>query len=521
MSELSNEMSEMNEMLKGLKPLKIINLEIESNSKAKYSIDMIGYESVLEIKIKTLNNEFNKEYEERFSLNNIKKINKYFLMCESISDVISSIEPNIKQSKIIEDKNNINFIIPINHPLCKEIIFQMKEKIKIPTSYELYNIIQNQEKKISDLTEKLKNLEIKSKENEEIEELKERVKYLERKLKEKEEIKLPNKNEITNNDEEIIKPVKNNNYNLYDDFNIKLKEPIHQLNNHENHVYCSTLLRDGRFATGSLDNSIIIYNNKTFKPDITIKEHSDNVLCIIQLSCGLLASCSDDKTIKLYNINGNNYTVMQTLNDHTETVFHIIELKNKKLVSCSSDETIKFYNIDDNNKYKLDYSINTNGFNGPVIQTKDNEICYQECTQENNNVSTICFYDLMEKKVIAEINNIILPSYDFNCMIMIKKDLLVASGKNQLYIININSYELIKTIDSPGSGYMVCNLLLNENILLTGDNNGRLIQWKIENDNLERFSIKEKAHDSRINTLLKIGNGLILSGSDDKIVKIW
>ena len=106
-------------------------------------------------------------------------------------------------------------------------------------------------------------------------------------------------------------------------------------------------------------------------------------------------------------------------------------------------------------------------------------------------------------------------------MIKIKKDLLVVSGHDQLYIININSYEIIRTIDSPGSGCMVCNLLLNENILLTGDNNGRLIQWKIENNNLQRISIKEKAHDGRVNTLLKIGNGLILTASDDKLVKIW
>ena len=127
----------------------------------------------------------------------------------------------------------------------------------------------------------------------------------------------------------------------------------------------------------------------------------------------------------------------------------------------------------------------------------------------------------MEKKVIAKINNIHIPSYIFKCMIMIKKEFIVVSGHNQLYIININSYELIRTIDSSGSGYMTCNLLLNENILLTGDNNGRLIQWKIENDNLQRFSMKEKAHDGRVNTLLKIGNGLILTASDDKLVKIW
>ena len=66
--------------------------------------------------------------------------------------------------------------------------------------------------------------------------LTERVKYLERKLKEKEEIKVPNKNEIAISDEEIIfKLIKNNNYNLYNDFNIE----FYQLNNHNNYVYCS------------------------------------------------------------------------------------------------------------------------------------------------------------------------------------------------------------------------------------------------------------------------------------------
>ena len=317
-----------------------------------------------------------------------------------------------------------------------------------------------------------------------------------------------NDNDINNDQKKII-----NKY--YDDFNIELKKPIHNLDYHTHYVYCSTMLKDGRFATGSLDKSIIIYNIKTFKSDITIKEHNSHVYCLIQLSCGLLASCSDDKTIKLYNINGNNYTVMQTLNDHTDTVFHIIELNNRKLVSCSCDETIKFYNIDDNNKYKLDYSIPTNGSNGPVIQTKNNEICYQE--SDNN----LCFYDIIEKKVITKINNIELRSYIFKCMIMITIDLLVVSGYNQLYIININSYELIKPINSPDSSFIICNLLLDENILLTGDNNGRLIQWKIENDNLKKTPKKEKAHNCKINTLLKIGNDFIVSGGNDEIIKIW
>ena len=35
--------------------------------------------------------------------------------------------------------------------------------------------------------------------------------------------------------------------------------------------------------------------------------------------------------------------------------------------------------------------------------------------------------------------------------------------------------------------------MLNENILLTGDYNKRIIQWKIEGDNLQLISKKENA----------------------------
>jgi WD40 repeat protein len=183
----------------------------------------------------------------------------------------------------------------------------------------------------------------------------------------------------------------------YNNFNIQIKKPNHILNYHLNTIWCSTVLKDGRFVTGSSDNSIIIYNNKTFKPDLTIKEHSNSVNCIIQLSSGILASGSDDKTIKLYNINGNEYKVIQTLTYHTSSVYKIIELKNNQLVSCSGDKSIIFY-FKDNNKYIKDYSISTNGGNGPVIQTKDNEIGFYE---DNNR--SLCFYDLLEKKLLLKL----------------------------------------------------------------------------------------------------------------------
>ena len=104
---------------------------------------------------------------------------------------------------------------------------------------------------------------------------------------------------------------------------------------------------------------------------------------------------------------------------------------------------------------------------------------------------------------------------------MISKDLLLITGEYKISIVNVNIYNIINVIEESGSGWIFSACLLNKDIILTGDEKKRIIQWKIENDNLKLISIKENAHDNEINTLLKLGNGLILSGSCDNTVKIW
>jgi len=228
-----------------------------------------------------------------------------------------------------------------------------------------------------------------------------------------------------------------------------------------------------------------------------------------------LASCSADKTIKLFNIKENNYKILQTLNYHNNYVYKIIELKNKNLVSCSNDSSIIFY-IKDNNEYKKDYQIQTDGPCYSIIQTKDNELCYSE---KNNN--KIGFYDLIERKNISSIKDISKANGCRERFIIIKKDLLVVPGVNQISIINTNQHNLVRRIDVSGANsiYGVC--MINKNMLLTGDCSYVLRQWKLEGDNLIFVSKKENAHDNRINVLINIGNGFIASGSDDKAIKIW
>ena len=206
---------------------------------------------------------------------------------------------------------------------------------------------------------------------------------------------------------------------------------------------------------------------------------------------------------------------MQTLTYHTNYVYKIIELKNKNLVSCSADKSIIFY-IKDNNQYLKDFSITTNDKCSPVIQTKEKEICYSEETNK-----AICFFDLHQRKSISKINNINKRIGYYDWYLMMNKDLLLITGENILSIINVNSKSLVRTINVPGSSWINIGILLNENTILTADNNFNIIQWKIDGDNLTLVSKKEKANIKPIGTLLKIGNGLIVSGDDSGTIKIW
>ena len=294
------------------------------------------------------------------------------------------------------------------------------------------------------------------------------------------------------------------------------KRPKHVLQYHTEPIFCTAVLNDGRIATGSKDKTIIVFNNKTLKPDLTIKEHNGVVVNMIELSTGELASCSEDKTIKIYDVGLKTYRVIQTLKDHTGWVSKIIELKNKKLVSCSKDKTLIFYNRDpkDNSKFIKDYSITTNGWNGPVIQTKDNEICYYE-----SNENTICFYDLDKKKIVKTMSNITVTA--FNSLLMLTKDLLLICRYNKITIMNVNTYTIVRNINVPDSDWISSVIRFTKDQIVTADENKRIILWKIEGDNLKMITKNSNAHDGCIFSLTKLPNGTILTGGLDCSAKIW
>ena len=316
------------------------------------------------------------------------------------------------------------------------------------------------------------------------------------------------KNEDKNNKE---KKNINNNQDLYKDYYIELKNILYTLKNHTHFVYCLTLLKDKRLASGSADHSIIIYNKENYKPDIIIKEHLNSVRCLCQLRNGILGSSSDDNTIKLFNIKETQYELIQTLNFHTAPVYQILELSNNYLVSGSNDLKIIFY-INENKDYKKDYLISTQNPVFNIIQIKQNEIVY---TTENEKV---IFFDLNERKNKLIIENISNSIFGTLCMISI--DLLLIPGKNTIYIISVKEYKTIKEIFIPDANYIRGVCMLNCQNIITCDNK-TLMQWKIDGNNLILKSKKEETHNYPITVVLKLENGCIATASWDETIKIW
>jgi hypothetical protein len=98
---------------------------VKSDKNNTYKIKFTALDNFLLIQsIKESNK--NIIYEKRIQLTDIK-LNKYFSICDSIYDVLLTLKPNLTNNiKLKEINNELKLIIPLNHPLAKEIIFNLK-----------------------------------------------------------------------------------------------------------------------------------------------------------------------------------------------------------------------------------------------------------------------------------------------------------------------------------------------------------------------------------------------------------
>ena len=101
---------------------------------------------------------------------------------------------------------------------------------------------------------------------------------------------------------------------------------------------------------------------------------------------------------------------------------------------------------------------------------------------------------------------------------MLNERCLCVGGADKITLIDIYNKNIIREVQENGAH--ICILKLNDNILLTGTNDGDITQWKINENNLTLICKKEKAHQDYVREIIRF-NDLIISCSSDKCIKVW
>ena len=284
-------------------------------------------------------------------------------------------------------------------------------------------------------------------------------------------------NEIIIN-QNIKNPIKEHNKK----FNIINLKISNTLTYHLNYVNQIILLQDGRIASSSSDKSILIYNKENYSVELEIKDLNDCVYNIIQGSNGYIFASIRYGLISIFKLTSlTSYQNVQNIKEHNKGVNKIIELKDGRFVSCSNDKTIKIWKF--NNQLILEKTINHINEINSILELKENEVV----TISNG---SIIFWNVNESKIISEIKEINC-TWCWNIITKLSNDLLIIVGKEFIYLISINEYNLIRKIDINSPCYSVC-YLINGN-LLTGHSNGYIKQWNLNNNIFNFIGEKKNA----------------------------
>ena len=123
---------------------------------------------------------------------------------------------------------------------------------------------------------------------------------------------------------------------------ISALQPIQTLTGHTDSVRCLAFLPDGSLASGSNDETIMIWNINTGELINKLVGHEYLVISLTVIQNSFLVSGSY-KEIRIWNVSSGE--TVQKLNGHTSYVWSLIELSGNRLASGSIDGSIKIWDL--------------------------------------------------------------------------------------------------------------------------------------------------------------------------------
>ncbi|MBD2744009.1 serine/threonine-protein kinase [Coleofasciculus sp. FACHB-1120] len=284
------------------------------------------------------------------------------------------------------------------------------------------------------------------------------------------------------------------------------------LRGHLKSVASVAISPDGEMlASGSLDNTIKLWNLNTGQEISTLNGHSKSVGAVAISPDGqTLASGSWDNTIRLWNIKKAYKT--RTLAGHSSQVVSVAFSPNGEILASSSlDNTIKLWDL------KTGQEINTfTGHSNWVMS-----IAFSPDGQTLASGSWDNTVKLWNIKTGDKIRTLTGHSNHVNSVAFSPDGQMLASGSwdNTVKLWNVNTGQEIRTLHGHSKAVYSVRFSPDMQTLASGGMDNTIKLWN-PNTGRERYSLE--GHFNNVVSLAFSGDGRTLaSGSQDFNVKIW
>ena len=268
---------------------------------------------------------------------------------------------------------------------------------------------------------------------------------------------------------------------------------------HKREVLILLELNDGRLVVYSDDKIIYVYK-KSLTIDYRIKNINSVIKSMIQTKDEKLICCSYEITILKLNLS--DYEIVQIIKAWTNKIIEIKESQeNNNYINnllASQNNYIRIYGLNKGqNSYKLNYEYDFGQNINNIIYLKNND--YAILLDDYFKNIYLKIFDLKQRKIKESLYQI--KAKESGEMCLIENKYLIVSLYLCLILVDIGPYQILHLIKTS-FGCVNSFCYLKNNIFLSGDDVGDVVEWKIEKNKL--IKIKEyNANKKEVRSVIK------------------
>ena len=367
-------------------------------------------------------------------------------------------------------------------------------------------------------------------------------------------------NNINNNNDNKVNHIEGNNINVDDEMGI-IRDNIEILKNKKNsrkkkiyknidlkyELINNDIIRSIEFINTdnilicTLENISVYKMNSNYEliKEYDIKEFNYRINYATQLSNGDLVICSLNyiNIIRLSKDESLSYTLVQKISGRNDSynINKVIEIKEKNyLISCDKNNLIIYAKNGETNLYEENNFINIDSEVKCLEAISDNIFVTLEPEKE-----CVIFYDIENINNIYVINNIKSSFGRYVISYLNQYNFIFVTGRQGIYLISCEKYELItffkvdEWISSISydyyNDYLICGTwkknTVNDqkvyNLIIYEIVDSYLENKPLDNMNIREVDRKNNIHSHDIVVIKPTKEGFILTGSNDRTIKVW